>query len=107
MECGSSGKVIVLGSLKPLHHTLAVKVGGGGSGRKILSAVEKFQSSVPPDPMLMLTGMATELTTGGGTNDKPMVFTTTLLLIAMIALLNLVAIRARTRLRRKFVGGTF
>ena len=38
---------------------------------------------------------------------KPMVFTTTLLLIAMIALLNLVAIRARTRLRRKFVGGTF
>ena len=38
---------------------------------------------------------------------KPMVFTTTLLLIAVIALLNLVAIQARTRLRRKFVGGTF
>jgi phosphate transport system permease protein len=38
---------------------------------------------------------------------KPMVFTTTLLLIAIIALLNLVAIQARTRLRRKFVGGTF
>jgi phosphate transport system permease protein len=38
---------------------------------------------------------------------KPMVFTTTLLLIAIIALLNLVAIQARTRLRRKFVGGAF
>ena len=38
---------------------------------------------------------------------KPMVFTTTLLLIAMIALLNVVAIQVRTRLRRKFVGGTF
>ncbi len=38
---------------------------------------------------------------------KPMVFTTTLLLIAIIALLNLAAIQARTKLRRKFVGGTF
>lgn len=38
---------------------------------------------------------------------KPMVFTTTLLLIAIIALLNLAAIQVRTRLRRKFVGGTF
>jgi phosphate transport system permease protein len=38
---------------------------------------------------------------------KPMVFTTTLLLITIIALLNVVAIRVRTRLRRKFVGGTF
>lgn len=38
---------------------------------------------------------------------KPMVFTTTLLLITIIALLNVAAIRVRTRLRRKFVGGTF
>jgi phosphate transport system permease protein len=38
---------------------------------------------------------------------KPMVFTTTLLLITIIALLNIAAIRVRTRLRRKFVGGTF
>lgn len=38
---------------------------------------------------------------------KPMVFTTTLLLIAIIALLNLAAIQVRTRLRRRFVGGTF
>jgi len=38
---------------------------------------------------------------------KPMVFTTTLLLITIIALLNIVAVRVRTRLRRKFVGGTF
>jgi phosphate transport system permease protein len=38
---------------------------------------------------------------------KPMVFTTTLLLITIIALLNVMAIRVRTRLRRKFVGGTF
>jgi phosphate transport system permease protein len=38
---------------------------------------------------------------------KPMVYTTTLLLIALIALLNVVAIRVRTRLRRKFLGGTF
>jgi phosphate transport system permease protein len=38
---------------------------------------------------------------------KPMVFTTTLLLIVIIALLNVVAIQVRTRLRRKFLGGTF
>ena len=38
---------------------------------------------------------------------KPMVFTTTLLLITIIMLLNVVAVRVRTRLRRKFVGGTF
>jgi phosphate transport system permease protein len=38
---------------------------------------------------------------------KPMVFTTTLLLITIIALLNVAAIQVRTRLRRKFVGGTF
>ena len=38
---------------------------------------------------------------------KPMVFTTTLLLITMIALLNISAVWIRTRLRRKFVGGTF
>jgi phosphate transport system permease protein len=38
---------------------------------------------------------------------KPMVFTTTLLLITIIALLNVVAVRVRTRLRQKFVGGTF
>jgi phosphate transport system permease protein len=38
---------------------------------------------------------------------KPMVFTTTLLLIAIIALLNLVAVRLRARLRRRFVGAKF
>jgi phosphate transport system permease protein len=38
---------------------------------------------------------------------KPMVFTTTLLLITLIATLNIVAVLIRTRLRRKFVGGTF
>jgi phosphate transport system permease protein len=38
---------------------------------------------------------------------KPMVFTTTLLLIALIFLLNVVAVRLRTRLRRKFVSAAF
>jgi phosphate transport system permease protein len=38
---------------------------------------------------------------------KPMVFTTTLLLIAIIAFLNISAVWLRTRLRRRFVGGTF
>jgi phosphate transport system permease protein len=38
---------------------------------------------------------------------KPMVFTTTLLLISIIALLNIAAVWIRTRLRRRFVGGTF
>jgi phosphate transport system permease protein len=38
---------------------------------------------------------------------KPMVFTTTLLLITIIALLNITAVWLRTRLRRKFIGGTF
>ena len=38
---------------------------------------------------------------------KPMVFTTTLLLISIIALLNIFAVWIRTRLRRRFVGGTF
>jgi phosphate transport system permease protein len=38
---------------------------------------------------------------------KPMVFTTALLLITIIALLNVAAVRVRTRLRQKFVGGTF
>ena len=38
---------------------------------------------------------------------KPMVFTTTLLLIAIIRALNLVAIWLRNRLRRKFVSAHF
>ena len=38
---------------------------------------------------------------------KPMVFTTTLLLIVLIFLLNLMAVRLRTRLRRKFVSAAF
>jgi len=38
---------------------------------------------------------------------KPMVFTTTLLLILLIFLLNLLAVRLRTRLRRKFVSSAF
>jgi phosphate transport system permease protein len=38
---------------------------------------------------------------------KPMVFTTTLLLITLIFLLNLLAVRLRTRLRRKFVSAAF
>jgi phosphate transport system permease protein len=38
---------------------------------------------------------------------KPMVFTTTLLLISIIATLNIFAVWIRTRLRRRFVGGTF
>ncbi len=38
---------------------------------------------------------------------KPMVFTTTLLLIAIIIVLNLTAITLRTRLRRRFVTGHF
>lgn len=38
---------------------------------------------------------------------KPMVYTTTLLLIATIALLNLLAIWLRSRLRRHFVGAQF
>ncbi|MEM7205167.1 MAG: phosphate ABC transporter permease PstA [Planctomycetota bacterium] len=38
---------------------------------------------------------------------KPMVYTTTLLLITLIALLNLAAIWLRKRLHRKFVGGHF
>ncbi len=38
---------------------------------------------------------------------KPMVYTTTLLLIALIALLNLTAVRLRTRLRRRFASSGF
>ncbi len=38
---------------------------------------------------------------------KPMVFTTTLLLILIVVLLNIVAIRTRDRLRRKFQSGAF
>jgi phosphate transport system permease protein len=38
---------------------------------------------------------------------KPMVFTTTLLLITIIALLNLAAIALRTRLRRRFLASQF
>ena len=38
---------------------------------------------------------------------KPMVFTTTLLLITIVAALNLAAILIRTRLRRKFKGSQF
>ena len=38
---------------------------------------------------------------------KPMVFTTTLLLIVLIFCLNLLAVRLRTRLRRKFVSSAF
>jgi phosphate transport system permease protein len=38
---------------------------------------------------------------------KPMVFTTTLLLIAIIAALNLVSVWVRTRLRKKFLGSAF
>ena len=38
---------------------------------------------------------------------KPMVFTTTLLLIAMVAVLNLAAVRLRSRLRRRFESSQF
>jgi phosphate transport system permease protein len=38
---------------------------------------------------------------------KPMVYTTTLLLIGLIFLLNLIAVRLRTQLRRKFVSAAF
>jgi len=38
---------------------------------------------------------------------KPMVYTTTLLLILIIAGLNLTSVWVRTRLRRKFIGGKF
>ena len=38
---------------------------------------------------------------------KPMVFTTTLLLIVIVASLNIAAVWIRSRLRRRFVGGTF
>jgi phosphate transport system permease protein len=38
---------------------------------------------------------------------KPMVFTTTLLLITLVAVLNLAAVWLRSRLRRRFAGGQF
>lgn len=38
---------------------------------------------------------------------KPMVFTTTLLLIALITMLNVIAVWLRTRLRRRFAGSQF
>ena len=38
---------------------------------------------------------------------KPMVFTTTLLLISIIAILNLLAVGLRSRLRKKFASGAF
>jgi phosphate transport system permease protein len=38
---------------------------------------------------------------------KPMVFTTTLLLITLVVLLNVVSIWIRGRLRKKFGGGHF
>jgi len=39
--------------------------------------------------------------------SKPMVFTTTLLLITIVFLLNMIGVFLRSRLRRKFVGATF
>ena len=39
--------------------------------------------------------------------NKPMVFTTTLLLIAVVTLLNVTAVALRNRLRRRFVGAQF
>ena len=38
---------------------------------------------------------------------KPMVYTTTLLLISIIAFLNIGAVLLRNRLRRRFLGGEF
>ncbi|MDQ3331214.1 MAG: phosphate ABC transporter, permease protein PstA, partial [Planctomycetota bacterium] len=38
---------------------------------------------------------------------KPMVFTTTLLLISLIAILNILAIRLRSRLRKRFGASQF
>jgi ABC-type phosphate transport system permease subunit len=38
---------------------------------------------------------------------KPLVFTSTLLLVLLIALLNVAAVRLRTRLRRRFAGAAF
>jgi phosphate transport system permease protein len=38
---------------------------------------------------------------------KPMVFTTTLLLIVLIFVLNMLAVQLRTRLRRRFVSAVF
>ena len=38
---------------------------------------------------------------------KPMVFTTTLLLIAIVFLLNVIAVRLRTRLRKRFESAAF
>ena len=38
---------------------------------------------------------------------KPMVFTTTLLLIAIVATLNFVTVWLRNRLRRRFMGSQF
>ena len=38
---------------------------------------------------------------------KPMVFVTTLLLIALIAAMNVTAIVVRNRLKRRFAGGQF
>jgi phosphate transport system permease protein len=37
---------------------------------------------------------------------KPMVYTTTLLLIGIVVLLNVIAISVRSRLRRKFQAGS-
>ena len=42
-----------------------------------------------------------------GEAAKPMVFTTTLLLIAMIVFLNITAVLIRSRLRRKFMTSQF
>jgi phosphate transport system permease protein len=38
---------------------------------------------------------------------KPMVYTTTLLLVTLIVILNVAAIRIRSQLRKKFAGGAF
>jgi phosphate transport system permease protein len=38
---------------------------------------------------------------------KPMVFVTTLLLVALIAMMNMSAIMIRNRLKRKFAGSQF
>jgi phosphate transport system permease protein len=38
---------------------------------------------------------------------KPMVYTTTLLLLLLIGLLNLAAIQIRSRLKRRFAGSQF
>ncbi len=98
---------------------LAVARGAGEVAPLMLVGAVKFTQKLPvdaqapflhPDRSFMHLGFHIFDVGFQGQNaeaGKPMVYTTTLLLIVIVAALNLLAIWVRSRLRRKFIGGQF